>query len=118
MLDSSGSLFAPGLFAGSYISFGDFDSCLAVKGEHNQHQVFGKHCFFTVRLPANTTKQIDYHYSSLLPQSQADTNLSWPDTLIKRWTELNVNFAIAHSLCVPSICTASFVRQVILDGNA
>ena len=119
VLDSSGSLLSPGLQSGTYISFGDFDSCLAIDSKlvtddgEQPIKVQGKHCFATVRLPADAVRQIDYQYSSLF----SIKNESWPALLAKRWTEVDVRFPISQSLCLPSVCEVNFIREVILDGS-
>lgn len=77
-------------------------------------QVGGKHCFATVRLPIDAANPIDYRYSSFLT---TQSNASWRASLAKRWSEVNVRFPIAHSLCLPSVCRASFIRDLILDGK-
>lgn len=128
MLDSSGALFPAGLLSGTYTSFGDYDTCLAVEGDfvgggggggddnaedHHHHQVRGQHCFATMRLPADVPRAIDYSFAGLVPHS----NESWPAALAKRWSEVDVRFPVAHALCLPDVCRADFIADVVKNGK-
>src|SRR5699024_2802522 len=115
VLDSSGSLLPPGSFAGTYTSFGDFDSCLAIDeypAAISSGPVRGQYCFATLRLPEDSLRVFDSIQSSDL---SAEGGPNWKIGTLKRWLEADFRYPIARALCIPSVCRPPFVRQLILE---
>ncbi len=66
-----------------------------------------------MRLPADVPRAIDYSFAGLVPHS----NESWPAALAKRWSEVDVRFPVAHALCLPDVCRADFIADVVKNGK-
>lgn len=96
VIDATGTIPA-GLFEGTLSDFGDYDECLSLRSTANYTNPFmrGKHCIIKLKLYASASKQLHLEDSFLVKN----------------------DFSLNIGLCLPSICSADDIRQVLVKGE-
>ena len=97
----------PGILSGTTTELGDFDQCLAVRGDFEGDHFVGKYCLATVHLP-----RVELFSPSGLNGSALKHE--WMAERIEKWYQNDNYYAAATAVCFPSICQPEEVKEMMM----
>ncbi len=99
----------PGILSGTTTELGDFDQCLAVRGQFEGDHFVGKYCLATVHLP----KRRLFSPMNLGNLTQlSGLKPAWIGKILEQWHNNDNWYALTTALCFPSICQPEEIRAV------
>jgi hypothetical protein len=119
VIDSTGK-FPSGLLDFTYIDFGEYDQCLAIKSspKENQDPVFGKYCLTSILPNALLNKPYQHNVWNMGQKYRLkEFENKTIDQSLDQYFDPKTNVTLLLGFCIPSQCSENDLDILLNSGN-